>query len=107
MDKRAGVWKNIVVVISLFLLFGADLLPVIPGLTASGQRVLGLFAGAVIMWLFVDIGWPSALVIFALGFLPGVKAGDVIVSSFGNSTVWFLIFSFLLTFALKETGFLR
>lgn len=93
--------------IALFLLFGADLLPGIPNLPAPGQRVLGLFAGAVLMWLFVDIGWPSALVILALGFLPGVKTGEVIGASFGNSTVWFLIFSFLLTHALKETGFLR
>jgi len=107
MDKRGGVGKLPVVGLSLFLLFGADALPLLPGLGASGQRVLGLFLGAVMLWLFVDIGWPSALVIFALGVLPGVKTGDVLLSSFGNATVWFLIFSFLLTFALKETGFLR
>jgi len=107
MDKRGGVGKLPVVGLSLFLLFGADALPLLPGLGPSGQRVLGLFLGAVLLWLFVDIGWPSALVIFALGFLPGVKTGDVLLSSFGNTTVWFLVFSFLLTFALKETGFLR
>ena len=99
--------KLLVVGLSLLLLFGADLLPLIPGLTAPGQRVLGLFMGSVLLWLLVDIGWPSALAIFALGFLPGVKTGEVITASFGNSTVWFLVFSFLLTYALKETGFLR
>ncbi|MGI6687104.1 MAG: SLC13 family permease [Christensenellales bacterium] len=107
MRRRQEIIRMMAAGIGLFLLFGADLLPVIPGLPVSGQRVLGLFVGAVTLWLFVDIGWPSALVIFALGFLPGVKTGDVITASFGNSTVWFLIFSFLLTYALKETGFLR
>ncbi len=107
MRERGGIITWLATAIALFLLFGTGLLPIIPGLSAPGQRVLGLFLGAVMLWLFVDIGWPSALVIFALGFLPGVKTGDVITASFGNSTVWFLIFSFLLTFALKETGFLR
>ena len=55
--------KLLVVGLSLLLLFGADLLPLIPGLTGPGQRVLGLFMGSVLLWLLVDIGWPSALAV--------------------------------------------
>ena len=74
MRERGGIITWLATAIALFLLFGTGLLPIIPGLSAPGQRVLGLFLGAVMLWLFVDIGWPSALVIFALGFYPFVKA---------------------------------
>ncbi len=77
------------------------------GLSVDGMQVLGIFLGAVVLWLFVDITWPSVLALMVLALVPGITTNAVITASFGNSTIWFLVFSFLITFTLSETGFLR
>ena len=82
-------------------------LPPVWGLSADAAQVLGIFLGTVLLWLAVDVSWPSVLCLLALSLLPGVGTGAVLSASFGNATIWFLVFSFLLTFALSETGFLR
>ena len=42
-----------------------------------------------------------------LCLLPGVTTGAVITAAFGNTTIWFLIFSMVLTYALSSSGVLR
>ena len=99
--------KNVVpFILSLFLLFFGR---IIPGgaLSADAMHMLGIFAGAVVLWLFVGIDWPSVLVLIALCLLPQAGTNAVVAASFGNSTVSFLLFSFILTYALETTGFLR
>ena len=91
----------------LLLMFCARFLPAPGGLSPDAMEVLGIFLGTVVMWLFVDISWPSVLALLALSRLPGVGTAGVIAASFGNTTIWFLVFSFLITFTLSETGFLR
>lgn len=82
-------------------------LPGLFGLSPDAMQVLGIFLGAVVLWLFVDITWPSVLTLVALSLLPGAGGNAVLGASFGNPTIWFLVFSFLITFTLSETGFLR
>ena len=91
----------------LLLLILPRFVPGFGGLSRDAMQVLGIFLGTVVLWLFVDISWPSILALLALSLLPGVTSGSVIAASFGNPTIWFLVFSFLITFALGETGFLR
>ncbi len=94
-------------ILGLLLFFLPRVAPGLFGLSNDAVRVLGIFLGSVVLWLFVDITWPSVLTLLALSLLPGVGTNAVIAASFGNATIWFLIFSFLMTFALSETGFLR
>lgn len=94
-------------ILGLVLLVFSRFFPGLWGLSPDAMQVLGIFLGTVLLWLVVDIGWPSILALLMLSLLPGVGTNAVIAASFGNSTIWFLVFSFLLTFALKETGFLR
>lgn len=94
-------------VLGLLLMFLPLALPGFGGLSNEALRVLGVFLGAVVLWLFVDITWPSVLALLALALIPGITTNAVIAASFGNSTIWFLVFSFLMTYSLSETGFLR
>lgn len=101
MKKLPGLLMGL----ALFIL--PPFFPGLAGLSADALRVLGIFLGSVILWLFVDIAWPSVLALLALSLLPGVSTNAVLAASFGHATIWFLVFSFLLTHALGETGFLR
>lgn len=69
--------------------------------------MIGIFIGAIIMWIGVDVGWPSLVVLFSLTQLEGVGIGTVMSNSLGNNTIAFLIFSCALTYALSTTGLLR
>ena len=99
--------KLAALLIALALYVVPAFVPGVLGLSVEAGRLLGIFLGTVLLWLFVDISWPSVLALLALALLPGVKTNEVIAASFGNSTIWFLVFSFLITFTLGQTGFLR
>lgn len=76
-------------------------------LSLEAMKMIGIFIGAIIMWLFVDVGWPSLVVLFSLTQLEGIGVATIIASSLGNNTIAFLIFSCVLTYALSSTGLLR
>lgn len=76
-------------------------------LSLEAMKMIGIFIGAIIMWLFVDVGWPSLVVLFSLTQLEGAGVATIIASSLGNNTIAFLIFSCVLTYALSSTGLLR
>ena len=59
------------------------------------------------MWLTVDIGCSSLLVLFSLTQLTDVSIATVMASSLGNNTIAFLIFSCILTYSLSSSGLLR
>ena len=60
--------KWVVVVVSLFLMFGMGYIPPMFGLSVLGMQVAGIFLGTVLLWLFVSVSWPSVLCIVALMF---------------------------------------
>lgn len=77
------------------------------GLSGDAITMIGIFIGAIICWLFVDVGWPSLVVLFSLTQLEGVTISTVMANSLGNNTIAFLIFSCALTYALSVTRVLR
>ncbi len=105
MTKRSV--KPLLALPGILLIFFARYLPGLGGLSGEAMAVLGIFIGSVLLWLFVDITWPSILTLLSLSLLKGVGTAGVIAASFGNTTIWFLVFSFLMTYSLSETGFLR
>lgn len=102
-----SIKKTIGFLIGCFFLFGFSALNLPIALPAAGITMLGIFIGAIILWLTVDVGWPSLLVLFSLTQLDGVTISTVIANSLGNNTIAFLIFSCALTYALSSTGLLR
>jgi sodium-dependent dicarboxylate transporter 2/3/5 len=59
------------------------------------------------MWITISIDWPSMITILLLGFLPSFGFPATLRGAFGNSTVAFLIFTFMLVYPLSQTSFVR
>lgn len=95
------------ILISLILMFCGRLFPTLPGLSASGMQVLCIFAGVLILWLKVAIDWPSILLLGALAFVPELKFNTILSGAYGSSTVVFLIFTFVVSYALSQTSYLK
>lgn len=99
--------KIIAFILGCLFMFGFGQLPIDTGLLPEANTMIGIFIGSIIMWLFVDVGWPSLLTLFSLTQLPGVTTAAIISNSLGNNTIAFLIFSCVLTYALSSTGILK
>ena len=110
---KFSVKKIIAFLIGFAFMFFTTLCPAaaaninLAGLSVDALAMIGIFIGAIIMWLFVDVGWPSLLVLFSLTQLTDVSISTVMSNSLGNNTIAFLIFSCILTYALSATGLLR
>ncbi len=99
--------RGTLIAVSLaFILFFKYLTPP-AGMTQSGMQVVGIFIGVLLLWLFESIDWPSCLAIAALAFVPGQNMKGILASSLGSETIAFLLFTFLCTYELSKTTFIR
>ena len=105
--EKTGIQRAILLLLSLSAVLFFKYLPAPTGLSSSGMQVLGIFLGVLMLWLFESIDWPSFLALAALAFVPGIKASDVFAQSFGNQIFAFLLFTFLCTYELSKTSFIR
>ena len=99
--------KTVLYILSLLLILGFRLIPAPAGMTASGMQVLGILLGVLLLWLFESIDWPSFLCLAGLTLVPELKIGSILSSSFGNSTFAFLLFTFMCTYAVGQTSFVK
>ena len=99
--------KLIILILSLSLMFLGRFLPSFPGLTAGGSQVIYIFCGVLVLWLTTAIDWPSVLVLVALSLVPGLKTNGILSSAYGGSTFVFLMYTFILTYALSKTSILK
>ena len=106
-QKNNHIRRFILIAISFGFIFLLHRLPILEGITSSQKQVIGTFAGALILWLTVAIDWPSVLCIGALALIPELNMKGLLGASFGNATFAFLMFTFLCTYALSETPFIR
>lgn len=107
-NKNGGILKrSTLIIISLIIMVLFRFIPGPAGLSQSGMQVLGIFLGVLLLWLTISIDWPSMLCIAALGFIPEIKFNDMIAGSIGSSTFAFLLFTFMCTYALAQTSFVR
>ena len=102
-----SIKKTLGFLIGCFFLFEFSFLNLPLNLPPDGITMVGIFIGAIILWLTVDVGWPSILVLFSLTQLTDVTISTIMANSLGNNTIAFLIFSCALTYALSTTGLLR
>ncbi|WP_228065144.1 SLC13 family permease [Streptococcus cuniculi] len=77
------------------------------GLPSQTFAALATLVGSLILWLFVATDWPSLLTVVSLGLIPELTYGQVSQWSFGNTTFVFLLFTFVMTYALNQTSFLK
>ena len=81
--------RTISILAALLCIIGFRFLPAPSGMTSSAMQVLGIFIGALILWLTLSIDWPSLLALAALVTVPELTMGSVLANSLGNSTVAF------------------
>lgn len=92
------------VIVTLLLMFGFGHLPCFGPVTPLGMQLLGIFLGLVYAWTATSLLWPSLLGIAAIslwGIMPMTEFAKV---SFGNSTVVFIFFIFIIVEAIQEAG---
>lgn len=77
------------------------------GYNPLSVSVLGIFCSTLMLWLFVGVDWPSLLCLLGMSLIPGVGFETILALSFGNTTFAFLLFTFILTYALEGTPIIR
>jgi len=92
---------------ALIVLLFSVILPVAEPMTKEGMAILGIFFASLFLWITVSIDWPSLITILMLGFLPSFGFSKVLSGTFGNSTVAFLLFTFMLVYPLSKTNFVK
>lgn len=107
MKEKNDVRQWIIYAVSLLCIFCFRFIPPVPGISASGMQVLGVFIGTLILWLTTAIDWPSILCLAGLTFVPEMSMNSILASSFGNSTFAFLLCTFMCTYALSKTSFVK
>ncbi|MBF0819495.1 SLC13 family permease [Streptococcus danieliae] len=105
--KKQGIARclglGVLILAYLHTLFGWHLF----GLSSQTFAALATLVGSLILWLFVATDWPSLLTLVSLGLIPEMTYGQVSQWSFGNTTFVFLLFTFVMTYALNQTSFLK
>ena len=93
--------KNIALIIGICIILVGFFVPTVT------LQLLTVFIGAIWLWITHSIEMGSIVALAALCLIPGISTSAVIVAAFGNTTIWFLIFSMILTYALSSSGVLR
>ncbi|MBN1756278.1 DASS family sodium-coupled anion symporter [bacterium] len=103
------VSKKVLFVIIAFLLFLIiTFLPTPSGLTLEGQKALGLFVMASMLWFTNALPLPvTGLLIIALIPLAGILEASEAFALFGNSAVFFILGALILAAAMMKTGLSR
>ena len=96
---------TIFLILSLAIMIGSRFVPPFGGLSSEAIGVLGVFFGSLLMWITISIDWPSMITLMALGFIPTFGFSKTFSGAFGNTTVAFLIFTFMLVYPLSKTNF--
>lgn len=104
-EKKKIYWLRVCIALLFMVFFG--LLPAPQGMSQTGMQILGIFIGTVLLWLTVSIDWPSLLCIAALALTGLMPFNSILSSFFGNSTILFLVFSYMLAYSLGESGVLK
>lgn len=109
--KKYTIFQKIVIVISILLyivvLMNQYLEWQLLGIEPLMLSMLGIFVGSLALWLFVSIDWPSLLCILGMSLLPDIGFATILPLSFGNVTFAFLLFTFILTYALDQTNYIK
>jgi len=104
---KTGRARGIVIAIALCFICLFRFIPAPGGMTASAMQVLGIFAGVLLLWMTLSIDWPSMLCLAAIAFVPEMSMGSILTASVGNATFSFLMFTFMCTYTLGQTPFIR
>ena len=97
--------KNIALIIGILIIIAGFFITT--PLAPVTFQLICIFASAIWLWVTHSIEMGSIVALTALCLVPGITTGAIITAAFGNTTIWFLIFSMILTYALSSSGVLR
>lgn len=97
--------RNLIIAISILLMISGFFLDT--PLEQAQTAIVSIFLGTLILWLNVSIDWPSILCLIFLSLIPKIGMNEVLKRSFGNNTIIFLIMTFILTYALSKTSYIK
>ena len=106
MDQKS-IKRYMIILVAILFMFGFKYVPAFSGLSQSGMQVLGIFIGVLILWLTISIDWPSIMMIGALALVPDLSFKSILSGSYGNAQFIFLMYTFILTYALSKTSFIK
>ena len=99
--------KHVFMGVAFLLIFFTRFFPHPAAMSPSAMQVLGIFIGTLILWLSIGVHWPSALCLGALGFIPELNFSSILSGSIGSQIFTFLIFTFMCSYTLAKTPFVR
>ena len=100
MKKNTAYYIHSAIVLAL--MFGFGFLPPFGQITEMGMRVLGVFAGMLWGWIFIEVTWPSILGMIAFGLTGFMTVPQVFAAGFGNTNVLTVLMAFLFTALLES-----
>ncbi|NCB61994.1 MAG: hypothetical protein EOM52_00020 [Clostridia bacterium] len=80
-------------------------IPPMAPLTQIGMRVIGVFIGVILLLSLVDTVWPAMLAVVLLSRAGVCSINEAIAGSMGSWIIYFVLMSFIMTYALNESGF--
>lgn len=102
-DKK----RALTIAVSMIFILFFKYLPAPQGLSVSAMQVVGIFIGVLILWMTISIDWPSMLCLAAIAFVPEIGMSAALNAGMGNATFAFLMFTFMCTYTLSQTPFIR
>ena len=93
------------ILISLLIIAVFWVVPAPAPLTQIGMRVIGVFIGTVLLLSLVDTVWPAILAVALLGRTGVASLNAAIAGTLGSWIVYFVLMSFVMTYALNKSGF--
>ena len=94
---------KILVSLAIIVLFW--FVPAPEPLTQIGMRVIGVFIGTVLLLSLVDTVWPAILAVALLSRTGVASLNEAIAGTLGSWIVYFVLMSFVMTYALNKSGF--
>ena len=91
-------------IIMLALIACGWLLPAGEVITPMGMKAVGIFAGLIYGWIFIDLIWPSLLGLVLLSLTGYGSLTDVFGEGFGSEIVLLIIFFSVFTKWLEDIG---
>ena len=97
----------IILAASLCLTFLIGSLPPIGDITEIGMKIVGIFLGCILAWLFGYLGWGSLMGLLLLAlYVPENTVNSVFSSAYGNTMFLMIFFCLIFCYGLQKMGLL-
>lgn len=101
--KIHNQFKHFIVILAILIFFWVCP-PFHPALTPIGMKLLGLVFACCYGWTFVEFFWPTIIAFILVPFTGICTPSEFLQASFGHYLVLFLMFIFMLSTLLEESG---